>query len=181
MTQSLNGLESRYSKALYELAKDAKSVDSIHDELVALKALLDGDLGHTFKNPSLRNDDKRDLVLKIAKEVKLSKLLTNFLGLVAEKGRLEHLEGMIDSYTALRAQDNNERTAQVFTAQPLTAAQKKKVEAFVKSLDKTIKTVNLEEVPDADLIAGMKVRVDSVEYDASLKGSLNQLRAVMKG
>jgi F-type H+-transporting ATPase subunit delta len=181
MTYMSHGLESRYSKALYALAEAAGKVDVVRDELQALKAACDGPLGDVLADGALKADRKAAVLADVTKAAKMSDLVCKFAQLVASKGRAANLPAMVDAYMAIRAAANAEVTAFVTCAQPLSAAQQKNVIAFVKSTDASIKTVSLTEKIDETLIAGMKVRIGSTEYDASLRGALTDLRTAMKG
>jgi len=181
MTQHLQGLESRYSKALYMLAVETKSVDKVYEELGSLQGALAGELGSIIADGSLKSKVKAKILADVAKGMKASVAVQSFVQVVAENGRAEVLPQIIASYNALRAAANAEVTATVVSAAALSAAQQKQIVAFVKTTDKAIKSVNLVEKIDENLMAGMKVRIGSTEYDASLRGALTDLRTAMKG
>ncbi len=61
----------------------------------------------------------------------------------------------------------------VTAAQELTAEQKKKITAAV---EKKYGKIELTEVVDPTVVAGLKVRVGSIEYDATAGGKLAHLR-----
>ena len=67
--------------------------------------------------------------------------------------------------------------AKVTTARPLSAAERKSVEAFVlKKMNVT--TVELDEHVDASLIGGIVIETPDARYDRSLKRGLEQLTSV---
>ncbi|MBI1363272.1 MAG: ATP synthase F1 subunit delta [Proteobacteria bacterium] len=181
MTYQPLGLESRYSKALYALAEKAGSVDATYTELQALKDACAGDLGAVLTDGSLKAKVKADILADVTKKAKMSDLIQKFVQVVAANGRSDCLPAMVDAFDALRAANNAEVTAVVTSAQPLSAAQQKNIIAFVKTTDKAIKAVKLSEKIDPTLMAGLKVRIGSTEYDSSLRGALTDLRTAMKG
>jgi F-type H+-transporting ATPase subunit delta len=181
MTLHLQGLESRYSKALYMLATEAKSVDKVYDELQMLGEACEGPLGDMLVDGSLKHKVKAQVLADVSKKAKTSDMVQKFVQVVALNGRADALPRIIKAYAALRAANNAEVTATVFSAQALTPAQEKKIVEFVKSTDKAIKSVDLKNKVDSRLMAGMKVRIGSTEYDASLRGALTDLRTAMKG
>jgi F-type H+-transporting ATPase subunit delta len=61
----------------------------------------------------------------------------------------------------------------VTAAQELTSEQKKKITAAV---EKKYGKIELTEVIDPAVVAGLKVHVGSIEYDATAGGKLAQLR-----
>jgi len=63
----------------------------------------------------------------------------------------------------------------VASAVPLSEAQKKRLAAELERLEKA--PVRLTFRLDASVLAGLSVRKGNLVYDASLKGSLDRLRA----
>jgi F-type H+-transporting ATPase subunit delta len=64
--------------------------------------------------------------------------------------------------------------ANITSAKELTAQQKEQIERALGS--KLGKFVRAHYAVDPDLLAGVRARVASREYDASLRGSLEQMR-----
>lgn len=66
----------------------------------------------------------------------------------------------------------------VTTAIELTADQRKDVLATAAAkLDVTQKEIELEEVVDSTVIGGVRLTLNSRQYDATVQGKLNQLRS----
>ena len=111
----------------------------------------------------------------ILKKQKASKLLSNFVKLVVEKNRGGFLAQMVAVVESLDDAANGVVTAEVVSAAKLTAAQTKEIEKFVKSTVPSAKKIDLQASVDAKLIAGMKVRIGAIEYDATMSNRLSQL------
>ena len=176
-----HGLAARDSTALFQLAVEQKALDAVERDIATLRPHLTADLINALSSPIVPNDRKRALLNDISKELKLSDLTRRFLGLVAAKGRAGVLPELLDGVSLLSANARHELKAHVLSAQPLTAAQKDGIMAFVKQNYAEAKTVSIDEVLDPSLVAGVRIRVGSTEYDASLRGAFDHLHAVMKG
>ena len=111
-------------------------------------------------------------------KAKIGGLTANFLRLVARNRRLFAVADMIRGFRALVAADKGEMTAEVTSAQKLTAAQAKSLQAALKSV--TGKTVALSETVDESIIGGLIVKVGSRMIDTSIRTKLNSLKTRMK-
>lgn len=170
------GPEMRYGKALFELASAGdKSISKDVQELRALFA-EDGGLKAVLADEVVSKEDKKTLLVELLKKLKATDATVNFASLMCDKGRASLLEAALNSFTFFEKEANGVVTAAVRSAQKLTASQKKSVEKFVKDNAENAKTVELEEEIDASLIAGLRVRIGSVEHDMSVRGRLDTLR-----
>lgn len=177
--QSAHGLAARYGRALYELAVEKKAVATLIQEVATLQSLLTDELLAALANPVFPRTGKDAIMQALTKQAGLSVWVANFARLVVRAGRGESLPQMLQAALAYEAASRADVPATVISAQPLTAAQKKEIEAFVKGLNADIKSVTLREQVDPSLLAGMKVRVGSTEIDLSTKGRLQQLRRTL--
>lgn len=69
---------------------------------------------------------------------------------------------------------STELTVTVSTATALSAAQEKEIVAAVKEKH-SVSSVTIEKVVDPNLIGGIKLTIDSVEYDGTVRGKLAKL------
>jgi F-type H+-transporting ATPase subunit delta len=108
----------------------------------------------------------------------LSEIVRNFVGVVTDNRRLFALAGMIDAFLAELARRRGEVTADVWTAQPLTPAQREAVgEALRRSVGQK---VQVRTQVDPTLIGGLVVKVGSRLVDASVKTKLARLQSALK-
>ena len=175
MTVKPTGVPGRYGVALYELAVADKSADKLIKEIATFKTSLTEELTTFLASPAFETASKRMVMDEVLKKAKASKLLSNFVSLVVEKDRGGYLAQMLAVVTSLHDAANGVVNAKVVSATKLTAAQLKSVEKFVKSNVPAAKSVELEATVNEKLIAGMKVRIGAVEYDASMANQLSQL------
>lgn len=182
---STSGVSGRYAKALMLAANDSAGKNVIAS-LVAGAASLQGallrsdDVQSFLANPLVSAADKVAVLDKTVAKFKLpkesEKLFKNTVQVLAENSRLDILVDVLAAFVALIDASEGRITATVTSAVALTSAQKKDIEKWVLSMEKNAKAVTLNEAVDAELIAGVKVRVGSREFDASTAGRLSALK-----
>jgi F-type H+-transporting ATPase subunit delta len=131
-------------------------------------------LEHALLSPAVSKARKKVVVEKLADGMKLHRLIRNFLLVVVTHRRTRELSSMRRSFEAAVDERLGWVPADIASAQDLTAEQKKEIERLLQAkLGKSIRT-NFQ--VDPALIAGIRARVASREYDASIKGKLESLR-----
>lgn len=175
------GLSGRYATALYELAVEEKQLTAIEKDILSLHQTFveSADLVDLFSNPTVPSEKISNILETLTKDS--SDLFKNFITLILRKKRAQALPAIMVDALALIAQSRGEKKVYVASAQKLSAAQKKEIEAFVVKKHKDIKKVSFEEEVQPELLAGLKVRVDSIEYDATVRGAFDSLRTTLKG
>lgn len=177
----VSGLSGRYALALFELAREAKSLDLIAADLAKVAALLDqsADLRRAFSSPRAKRDDLARAAAVIARETGLNTMSANFLGVLAANRRLPQLRQIIRDFNALLADHKGEVSADVRAAHPLTDAQ---MAALKQQLRAGVgRDVNVNFAVDEALLGGLVVQIGSRQIDSSLASKLNRLRIAMKG
>lgn len=177
---SVSGVAGRYASALFELAKEAKSVDTVAAELDGFGQLLteNDELKRLVRSPVFGADEQEAALGAILTKAKIGGLTSNFIQLIARNRRLFVIEGIISAFRALVAADRGEVAASVTSAEELKPAQIKSLQAALKSV--TGKTVTLNQQVDPSILGGLIVKVGSRMIDTSLKTKLNSLKFRMK-
>ena len=171
----------RYATAIFELANDAKALDSIANDLNDLGRMLtdSGDLSHFIYSALPSRTEQLKAVASIAAQAQLQDITTRFLGVLAENRRLNILPEVTAAYKMRLAKLRDEKTAEVTSAQPLAMAQ---VEALKSKLQQTLGgKVHLDLKIDPEILGGLIVKVGSKLIDSSVKGKLDRLEILMKG
>ena len=170
----------RYATAVFDLAKETKSVGGIEADIDALEAAMtdSADFRTLISSPIYTRDEQAAAISAIAKKMKLSGTMANTLALMAQKRRLFVLPQLIATLRDLIADDKGEVTADVTSAKALTKAQADKL---AKTLKASIgKTVTINPAVDESLIGGLVVKVGSKMIDTSIRSKLNSLQNAMK-
>jgi len=177
---SLSNVGSRYASALFDLATDQKQVAAIEADLKSLKAAIadSKDLRTLLASPTFSAEDKAKGLVGIGAKAKFNMTTLKFLGLLASNGRAAALPAVIDGFAKLSAAARGAVSAEVTTAVALTAAQAKGVQAALRqSLGKDPEITTRV---DPALLGGIKVKVGSRLFDASLKSKLDSLKFALK-
>ncbi|PHZ84402.1 F0F1 ATP synthase subunit delta [Paremcibacter congregatus] len=177
---TITGLAGRYAIALFDLGRETKVLDKVAKDMATLSALLkeSSDLVGLTLNPVFSSEDKARAVSAVVSAAKLDKLVANFVGVVAENGRLDQLQNIITEFNRILAHHNGEVSASVVTAHKLTKAQLDALKAKLKSMVGS--DVNVETEEDESLLGGMVVQIGSRMIDSSLKTKLANLEESMK-
>lgn len=175
------GLSGRYATALFDLAIDANALDAVSASLATLKEALAGsaDLKTLTTSPMVDRKAAAAGVTGVAASLKLDKLTTSFLGVLAGNRRLASLSTIIRDFNALAAARRGEISARVTAAHPLTATQQKALAAKLKA--GLGRDVALDITIDPAILGGLIVRVGSRMIDSSLKTRLGALGQALKG
>ncbi|MFZ5721394.1 MAG: F0F1 ATP synthase subunit delta [Pseudomonadota bacterium] len=177
---SLANVGSRYAQALFDLAQEQKQVSAVEADLKSLKAAIadSKDLRTLLGSPAFSADDKAKGLVGVGAKAKFNMTTLKFLGLLASNGRAAALPAVIDAFARLSAAARGAVSAEVTTAVPLTPAQSKGVAAALRqSLGKDPEITTRI---DPAILGGIKVKVGSRLFDASLKSKLDSLKFALK-
>ncbi|MCM8556429.1 F0F1 ATP synthase subunit delta [Sphingomicrobium sp. GRR-S6-50] len=174
-------LAGRYASALFELARDKGSLDTVKASLDKIGDALDqsDDLQALIDSPAISRDQALRAMKAIGAELKIDALTQNFLGVLADNGRIGALGDAIRVFDALVAAHRGEARATVTSARALTDAQLKALSDKLTS--RVGRTVSLDTHVDPDLLGGVRIQLGSELIDASVATKLNNLAKAMKG
>jgi F-type H+-transporting ATPase subunit delta len=170
----------RYAQALFELAKSQGDVAVVEADLKSLKAMRaeSADLRTLISSPAFDAEQKGKCLAAIADAANFAPTTRKFLGFIAANRRASALPATITAFERLAAEDRGAVSAEVTTAMPLTEAQAKALAAALRTA--LGKDPEIETRVDAAILGGIKVRVGSRLYDASLKSRLDSLKFALK-
>ena len=170
----------RYANALFQLAKEAKVLDSVALDLSNLEKVINSDnkIFLFIKNPSIKKSVKMNFFESLSNKIELSKLSINFIGVIIKKNRIYYLLDMINSFNNLLSNLRGEKFATIFSAKKLTDSEIKNIKDKLK--EKFNSEFNVKLIIDSELIGGLKIQVGSQMIDSSIKNQLNLLKAKMK-
>jgi F-type H+-transporting ATPase subunit delta len=175
------GLAGRYASALFELARDGKSIEAVESSLAALTGALgeSAELAALVSSPLVSRANGAKAVAAVAAAMKLDGLTTRFLGVLADNRRLADLPAMIRAFGAIVAAHRGEVTAEVTTAHPLDDDQ---LAALKQQLRTRVgRDVAIATKVDPAILGGLVVKLGSQLIDASIRTRLNTLATAMKG
>ena len=175
-----SGVAARYATALFDLAKEADKLSALEADLDTLDVALTNNesLRDLFNSPVYSRDELMNSVSALSAKMKLSSIVSNTLGLMAQKRRLQVVPMLIDAVRTKISDEKGEVTAEVTAAQKLSSEQIKELSETLKS--SVGKNVNIKATIDESLIGGLIVKVGSKMIDSSIRSKLSNLQNVMK-
>ena len=174
------GVPGRYASALFDLAKEAGSLDKVAGELRIFQGMLDGspELTRLVRSPVFSADEQTRALGAVLAKSGVTGLTGNFLGLIAKNRRLFIVSDVIKGYRSLLARHKGEVEAEITSAAPLSESQLTALRASLKaSLGKDV-AVSARVEPS--LLGGLVVKVGSRMVDSSIRTKLNSLKNAMK-
>lgn len=175
------GLAGRYASALFDLARDAKSIGTVESSLADLTAALgeSADLRALVTSPLVSRTNGAKAIAAVAAAMKLDDLTTRFLGVLAANRRLADLPAMIRAFGMIVAAHRGEVTAEVTTAHPLDADQLAALQLQLRA--RVGRDVAIVTKTDPAILGGLVVKLGSQLIDSSIRTRLNSLATAMKG
>lgn len=128
------GLEGRYATALYSAATKLKQLDQVEKDLLAFQATLKQDkkLRESVVSPIVNKKTMGVALKESAEKLRWAPATGNLLGLMADNGRLNSLDGVINAFSIIMAAHRGEVVCEVISAKPLDSSQSKQLEGALK-------------------------------------------------
>jgi F-type H+-transporting ATPase subunit delta len=166
----------QYANALADIALAQGAAAAAGRQLQEFAAVFahSAELQNFLLSPAVSPENKRAVLGKMAARMGLSKIIRNFLFVIADHHRAHNLPEIAQVFQEVIRQREGIADAQIFSAVDLTDAQKAELANSLARL--TGKTVDPTYFVDPDLLGGALVRVGDTVYDGSLRNSLQQLR-----
>ena len=171
----------RYAQALLSLGQEDGNFAQYGEDLAQFtKAMQIPELAESLSNPIYPKAVRRKVLDQVLAKMGLSKIATNFLGLLQDKGRISHVGAINDRYQQLVDEVNNIKRATVTAAGPLSKAIQDKIKATLEEM--TGKSIVLTAVANPDIIGGVVAQVGDLTLDGSVKTQLKNLKeSLIKG
>jgi len=167
--------------ALFELARDERSLEKVGFSLATLKAALaeSDDFRDLTMSPLVSREKATAAVLASADAMGLDPTTRNFLGVLARNRRLSKLGAVISAFNQLWARHRGEITAEVTSAHQLDKDQAAALKANLKA--RTGRDIAIDLNVDPAILGGLVVKIGSEMIDGSIRTKLNSLALAMKG
>jgi F-type H+-transporting ATPase subunit delta len=177
---SVSGVSGRYATALFELARDEKSVDAILADLNQFDALLSdsADLKRLVRSPVFSAEVQMKALDAVMDKAGISGTSAKFLRVLTANRRLFAVSDVIRAFRALVANFKGEATAEVTVAEQLNDKNLDALKAALNTV--TGKDVALNVKVDPSIIGGLVVKLGSRMVDSSLRTKLNSIKHAMK-
>jgi F-type H+-transporting ATPase subunit delta len=174
--KSRQATAARYAKALFAIAREARTAEAFVRELEQFAAELRGnrELEVVLLRPWIKPAERQAVAVDVAKRAGCSPMVQKTIGLVAARGRMDHLPELVEAFRALVDADAGRVRASVRAAVAFTEDEKKLLAARLgQALGKQ---VIIKESVDPSLLGGFIAQVGSLVLDGSLDGQLARVR-----
>jgi len=172
-----------YAKALFEAAAEGKSQSDLAQACNEIEAQLgqfvtimnsSKEAQVAFASPITTAKDKVALVTAVASKAGFSPMVSRILSMLASKGRLEMMPEVCEVFSEVRLAAEGGVTGILVSAEPMTEADVKSLsDSFSRKLGRK---VAFRVSTDPSLLAGVRVTINGVTYDGTLRSQLEQLR-----
>ena len=177
---SVSGVSGRYATALFELARDEKSIDAVKADLDRFDTLLNdsADLKRLVRSPVFSAEAQSRALSAVLDKAGIAGISANFLKVLTANRRLFAVTEVIRAFRALVAKFKGEASADVTVAETLSDKNLDALKSALKSV--TGKDVTLNVKVDPSIIGGLVVKLGSRMVDSSLRTKLNSIKHAMK-
>jgi len=170
----------RYAKALLLIGKEDDQVEAYREELDAFTGLMarEKELNQAISNPLYESIGRRKVLQTLIEKLGLSKLMTSYLMLLFDKGRMGYIVDINNFYQKLADELKGIARASLVSATELASDTVEKIRASLSQ--KTGKDIILEVEQDPSLIGGIVTKIGDLVLDGSIKTQLSSMRESLR-
>lgn len=167
-----------YAGALFEEAEEAGGQEAIESTLAELEDILalarEEAQFAEFLTSQILPENKREASLRAIFKGRASDLTLNFLLVLNEKGRLDHLGAIVAAYDERLQERFGRIEVDVYTAAPIDDDQAGAIEGRLR--DVLGKEPVLHRYVDESMLGGLRLRIGDQLVDASVSTQLRRMR-----
>ena len=167
----------RYAKALFGLAKDENAVDAVLLDFKSINLIINErtEFFSLIQDPTIKSKKKINLFTK-AFNSRIHEITMKFLILVFQKGRESMLSQIIAKYQQLYNEDKGIVLVEIISSKPLSEEVKETLKQKVSPSGQ----VKLKESIDKNLLGGFIINSGDLQYDASVRKKINNVKRAFK-
>jgi F-type H+-transporting ATPase subunit delta len=167
----------QYANALADIALAQGAAEPAGKQLHDFGAAYaqSAELRTFLASPAVTVEDKHAVIEKIVARLGASKIIRNFLFVIADHRRTQLIPEAIVAFHEVIRQRQGVAEAEISSAVELSAKQKKELAAMLARI--TGKEIETKYALDPALLGGTVVRIGDTIYDGSLRSRLNEMRA----
>ncbi len=169
----------RYSRALFEVAKEANELNKVESEVRSFQSLFNSnfEIKNFIQNPTQPIETQNSFINLISDKLNFSKNLKNFFLLLIEKRRIFFVKKISESFLKLCSKKRGEVKASLVSSKELSTTELDKIS---KDLSQSMgSTIIFDYKVDKELIGGLKLQVGSFMIDTSVKNKLKKYEQAM--
>jgi F-type H+-transporting ATPase subunit delta len=169
-------LARKYSRALLEIGLKDGTHETLGQELERIAQLLltQKELRNVLYSSVYPSSIRKGIFQNLSRSLRLSPVMVDFVNLLIDRERINHLPVIAQSYSDLSDELANRIRATLLTAKPLSPSRigeiQNQLEASVR------KKIILAVQEEPDLIGGVVAKIGNLIYDGSLKTQLSRMK-----
>ena len=169
----------RYSRALFEVAKETNDLEKIEKDIQNFQFLLDNnsEIKNFIHNPTQSKENQNNVINLLSDKLNFSKNLKNFMFLLIEKRRIFFVRKIINSFLKLCSIKRGEVEASLISSKELSETEIKNISNDLSASMST--SIKFDYKVDKELIGGLKLQLGSFMIDTSIKNKLNKIEKKM--
>ena len=162
-----------YAEAAYKIASESKSIPMWNDNLMTLSGIIvDMEVKAIIASPKIDSDQTLNFLVSFLPRKDES--FSNFLNIMIANKKVYFLDEVYKLFNDMVLEDKKTTIAEVETAFALSDTQKSDiVNSLTKKYDKKIQ---IHEVINERLLAGIKISVNNEVTDYSVRNKLNLMK-----
>lgn len=166
-----------YAEAAFKLAREKSNLGGWSQMLALLAAVVaDPQMQACIGNPNLSAQQLESLILSITGD-KMDGLGRNFMQVLVHNGRLELLPQIRGLFEELRREHEGVLEAKIVSALPINDEQTKQLVAGLEA--RYQRRISAQVEVDPQLIGGVRIMVGDKVIDATVRGRLDEMAAVL--
>jgi F-type H+-transporting ATPase subunit delta len=166
----------RYAKALFELSTEKKVQEKIYNDMLTVMAVLKGspELKALLESPVVPVSKKVEITQKIF--TSLDKISLSYIRLMITNSREKFLESIARWFVQLYRKSKGIQEVTIQTAVQLDDTLKKQIKSTIKGKHSE---VMLDDMVNPAIIGGYILRLDDIQFDASVASKLKKIKQEM--
>lgn len=167
-----------YANALFDLSLEEKNENAVLEQMDMINTAVTGneELVKILASKNLSKDEKKDILVKVFAD-NVDKDVMNFLKLLVDKSRINHVKDIAKAYKNAYLEHFEIKEAIIYST---TLLDESKVEEIKDALEQKYnqKYIAINKI-DESLVAGIKVVINDLVIDGSVKNKLDRMKATI--
>ncbi len=170
----------RYARALLLIGKEDGQAEIYRDELDVVSSLIqkEQELEQAICNPLYDVEGRRKVLKAIIDRLNPTKIMSSYLLLLFDKGRIGFLSNISEFYQKLADELKGIARASLVSATELSSETVEKIRSALSK--RTGRDVILEVEQDPELIGGIVTRIGDLVLDGSVKNTITQYERIFE-
>jgi F-type H+-transporting ATPase subunit delta len=164
----------RYAKALFESALEKKILDPVRNDMVDVETISNVTEFQTLLLSRIINESQKNKILDKLLKNSVQSLTMSFMNLLIKNGREQYIPSIARNFAELYRQHKGIKEVTFITAAPVSDSINERVEKVIKEAMKS--KVEMKSDSNEDLIGGFLIRIENMQYDASVASSLKNVK-----